>query len=50
LRVEESPEGIARSIRILKMVGTKHVTTWTHYDISDEGKFISANRKPNAQP
>ena len=50
LRVEESPEGIARSIRILKMVGTKHVTTWTHYDISDEGKFIFANRKTNAQP
>ena len=49
LRVEESPEGIARSIRILKMVGTKHVTTWTHYDISDEGKFISA-RKTNVQP
>ena len=50
LRVEESPEGIVCSLRILKMVGTKHVTTWMHYDISDEGKFISANRKPNAQP
>ncbi|HMK84008.1 MAG TPA: RAD55 family ATPase, partial [Candidatus Bathyarchaeia archaeon] len=50
LRVEESPEGIVRSIRILKMVGTKHVTTWTPYNISDEGKFTSANRRTNVQP
>jgi KaiC/GvpD/RAD55 family RecA-like ATPase len=44
LRIEESPEGIARSLRILKMVGTKHLTTWTPYDISDEGKFVPAKK------
>ena len=44
LRVEEGPEGIARSLRILKMVGTKHLTTWTPYDISDEGKFVPAKK------
>jgi KaiC/GvpD/RAD55 family RecA-like ATPase len=43
LKIEENQEGIARSLRILKMVGTKHVTTWTRYDISDEGKFIQAS-------
>ena len=42
LRVEEGADGIARSLRILKMVGTKHLTTWTPYDISDEGKFVPA--------
>jgi KaiC/GvpD/RAD55 family RecA-like ATPase len=42
LKIEEGTEGIARSLRILKMVGTKHVTAWTPYDISDEGKFVSA--------
>lgn len=42
LKVEETQERIARSLRILKMVGTKHVTTWTRYEISDEGKLIQA--------
>ena len=41
LRIEEKPEEIARSLRVLKMVGTKHVTAWIPYDISDEGKFVS---------
>jgi KaiC/GvpD/RAD55 family RecA-like ATPase len=40
LKIEESEEGIARSLRILKMVGAKHVTAWTRYDISDDGKFL----------
>ena len=40
LKIEESGEGIARSLRILKMIGIKHLTTWTPYDISDEGKFV----------
>ena len=46
LRIEEGSEGIARSLRILKMVGTKHLTTWIPYDISDEGKFVLATKAP----
>src|SRR5208282_2548425 len=44
LKIEESNEGIARSLRILKMIGIKHLTTWTPYDISDEGKFVLSKR------
>jgi KaiC/GvpD/RAD55 family RecA-like ATPase len=44
LKIEEIPEGIARSLRILKMVGTRHITTWIPYDISDEGKFELVKR------
>jgi len=46
LKIDETDEGIARSLRILKMVGTKHATTWTPYDISDENKFVLAKKKP----
>lgn len=49
LRIEEGAEGIARSLRILKMVGTKHLTTWTPYDISDEGKFVLAKKNSKKQ-
>lgn len=40
LKIDEAPEGIARSLRVLKMLGTKHRTTWTPYDVSDDGKFV----------
>lgn len=40
LKIEEGTEGIARSLRVLKMLGTKHFTTWVPYDISDRGKFV----------
>jgi len=40
LKIEESEEGILRSLRILKMVGAKHLTAWTRYNISDAGKFV----------
>ena len=40
LKIEEGLEGITRSLRILKMLGTKHLTTWVPYDISDRGKFV----------
>ena len=40
LKIDEAPEGIARSLRVLKMLGTKHHTTWTPYDVSDDGKFV----------
>lgn len=49
LKIEESEVGIARSLRILKMVGTKHLTTWMRYNISDEGKFVHADpEKPTS--
>jgi len=50
LKIEESSEGIARSLRILKMIGIKHLTTWTPYDISDEGKFVLTKRAAETQP
>jgi KaiC/GvpD/RAD55 family RecA-like ATPase len=43
LKIEESEVGIARSLRVLKMIGARHSTAWTRYDISDEGKFVKAS-------
>jgi KaiC/GvpD/RAD55 family RecA-like ATPase len=45
LKTEESAEGIARSLRVLKMLGVKHLTTWTPYDISDDAKFIQPSQR-----
>jgi len=46
LKVEESPEGIDRSLRVLKMLGAKHSTAWTRYTISDEdGELESVSEK-----
>ena len=42
LKTEETPEGIAQSLRVLKMIGTKHLTTWVPYELSDEGKIVPA--------
>jgi KaiC/GvpD/RAD55 family RecA-like ATPase len=43
LKIEEGPEGVARSLRVLKMLGTKHFTTWVPYEVSDQGKFVSVS-------
>jgi KaiC/GvpD/RAD55 family RecA-like ATPase len=43
LKIEESQEEIVRSLRVLKMVGARHLTAWTHYDISDDGKITPAS-------
>jgi KaiC/GvpD/RAD55 family RecA-like ATPase len=48
LRTEESYEGIARSLRVLKMIGAKHLTTWTPYKISDDGKFVQSRLRKTA--
>jgi KaiC/GvpD/RAD55 family RecA-like ATPase len=45
LKTEESVEGIARSLRVLKMFGAKHLTTWMPYDISDDAKFIQPSQR-----
>lgn len=45
LKTEESAEGIARSLRVLKMLGAKHLTTWMPYDISDDAKFIQHSQR-----
>ena len=39
-KVEEGEKGIAYSLRILKMVGTRHSTTWARYSISDESELV----------
>jgi len=39
LKVEESPDGMEQSLRILKMVGAKHSTAWTRYKIADDGEL-----------
>lgn len=47
LKIEETPEGIERYLRILKMIGVRHLTTWKAYEISDEGEIVQAStRKP----
>jgi len=40
LKVDETPEGITRALRILKMVGAKYLTTWAPYEISDDGELV----------
>lgn len=41
LKLDEENEGIATSLRVLKMVGAKHSTAWERYTISDDGELIS---------
>ena len=43
LKLDEEDQGIALSLRILKMVGAKHSTAWERYTISDDGELVSAN-------
>jgi KaiC/GvpD/RAD55 family RecA-like ATPase len=40
LKMDESQTGAERSLRVLKMVGAKHLSTWRPYEISDDGSFI----------
>jgi len=44
-RLEEEEQGIALSVRILKMVGTRHSTAWARYMISDEGELVPYETK-----
>jgi archaellum biogenesis ATPase FlaH len=43
LKIEEGSKGIERSLRVLKMLGTRHLTNWIPYDVSDQGKFVPMN-------
>ena len=45
LKTEESDEEIACSLRVLRMVGTKHLTTWIPYEVSDQGKFVQTRAR-----
>ncbi len=40
LKIEEGAEELARSLRVFKLAGTKHVTSWVPYRISDDGVFV----------
>jgi KaiC/GvpD/RAD55 family RecA-like ATPase len=42
LKVDDTSESITQSLRVLKMVGVKHLTSWVPYEISDEGKLVEA--------
>ncbi len=44
LKVDESDQGIERSIRVFKMAGTKHSTAWMRYEISDEKELVSVGQ------
>ena len=44
---EEGAQGLQSSLRILKMVGTKHLTAWERYVISDDGELVSFPAKPS---
>jgi len=39
-KVDEESEGVALSLRILKMVGTRHSTSWERYTISDDDELV----------
>ena len=39
-RLEEEDQGIVLSLRILKMVGTRHSNAWARYTISDDGELV----------
>jgi KaiC/GvpD/RAD55 family RecA-like ATPase len=43
LKIDEGAEEITRSLRVLKMLGTKHLTTWVPYEFSDQGRFVPVN-------
>jgi KaiC/GvpD/RAD55 family RecA-like ATPase len=45
LKVEESEEGIEHSLRVFKMLGTKHSTAWIRYEISEERELVSVSEK-----
>jgi KaiC/GvpD/RAD55 family RecA-like ATPase len=45
-KLEEEQERIALSLRILKMVGTKHSTAWERYMISDDSELVPSDGKP----
>jgi KaiC/GvpD/RAD55 family RecA-like ATPase len=45
-KLEEEQEHIALSLRILKMLGTKHSTAWERYMISDDGELVPSDGKP----
>jgi KaiC/GvpD/RAD55 family RecA-like ATPase len=44
-KIDEGAEGIARSLRVLKMRGTKYLTAWVPYEVSDQGKFVPLDSK-----
>jgi KaiC/GvpD/RAD55 family RecA-like ATPase len=39
-KLEEEAQRTALSLRILKMVGTRHSTSWERYTISDDGELV----------
>lgn len=43
-KAEESDDGIAYSLRVSKMAGTKHSTAWARYSISDDGDLVPFNQ------
>ena len=46
-KVEEGEKGIAYSLRVLKMVGTRHSTAWARYAVSDDSELVPYE---NSQP
>jgi KaiC/GvpD/RAD55 family RecA-like ATPase len=48
LKTEETPAGIERYLRVLKMIGAKHSTAWARYEISDEGELVQVPVKKTA--
>jgi KaiC/GvpD/RAD55 family RecA-like ATPase len=42
MKLDETPEGSSRSLRILRLIGTKHLNSWIRYDISDDGRLVNS--------
>lgn len=40
MKIDETPEGNVRELRVLRMIGTKHLMSWIRYDIGDDGTLV----------
>jgi len=46
-KLDEEDQGVALSLRILKLVGTRHSTAWERYMISDDSELVPYEAKTN---
>ena len=42
MKIDETPGGSERALRVLRMTGTKHIMSWIKYDIGDDGTLVDS--------
>src|SRR5713226_1917525 len=47
LKTEDTPEGLARYVRVPKMKGAQHITTWTPYDRDSRSGLVPHRQSKN---